>query len=265
MALDNRFWKNVTMCLKVVAPLMVDSDAKPTMSFIYEEMENAKEKIKYNFNYTRKSYEPVWKIIDERWDHQLHRPLHVAAYYLNPYLHYEPIFRHDDHQVKEGLHIGLFSMEEAKDSRKVMQPGEWWEMFGDGTPELRRFAIRVLSLTCSSSGCERNWSSFEMVHTKRRNRLHQQKMNDLVYVMYNLKLKSKQNRKNIPLPFDEIEFDDEWITEEGYNDEDEQPQGEGDGGNVELVGDEDLDDDGDGDESDDIHGDDPIRGLDMIL
>ena len=58
---------------------------------------------------------------------------------------------------------GLFSMEEAKDSRKVMQPGEWWEMFGDGTPELRRFAIRVLSLTCSSSGCERNWSSFEMV------------------------------------------------------------------------------------------------------
>ena len=54
-------------------------------------------------------------------------------------------------------------MEEAKDSRKIMQPREWWEMFSDGTPELRRFAIRVLSLTCSSSGCERNWSSFEMV------------------------------------------------------------------------------------------------------
>ena len=120
-------------------------------------------------------------------------------------------------------------------------------------------------------------------------------MNDLVYVMYNLKLKSKQNRKSIALPFDEIESDNEWITEEGYNDEDEQPQGEGDDGNVELVGDvggssndlvvdtfdldnlilvepnddaqfeEDLDDDGDGDESDDIHGDDPIIGLYMVL
>ena len=55
--------------------------------------------------------------------------------------------------------------------------------------------------------------------------------------MYNLKLKSKQNRKSIALPFDEIESSDEWITKEGYNDEDEQPQGEGDGGNVELVGD----------------------------
>ncbi|RZC29851.1 hypothetical protein D0Y65_001452 [Glycine soja] len=46
---------------------------------------------------------------------------------------------------------GIFSMEEAKDTRKVMQPGEWWEMFGDGTPELKRFAIHVLTLTCSSS------------------------------------------------------------------------------------------------------------------
>ena len=47
-------------------------------------------------------------------------------------------------------------MEEAKDTRKVMQPGEWWEMFGDGTLELRRFAICVLSLTCNSFGRERN-------------------------------------------------------------------------------------------------------------
>ena len=46
---------------------------------------------------------------------------------------------------------GIFSMEEAKNSRKVMQLGEWREIFGDGTPELRRFAIHVLTLTCSSS------------------------------------------------------------------------------------------------------------------
>ncbi|KAK7379807.1 hypothetical protein VNO78_34329 [Psophocarpus tetragonolobus] len=131
-------------------------------------------------------------------------------------------------------------MEDAKESRKAIQPGEWWEMFGDGTPELKRFAICVLSLTCSSSGCERNWSSFEMVHTKRRNRLHQKTMNDLVYVMYNLKLKSKQTKKTMTLPFEEIESDDEWITEDGYNDEIqlEDPQGQavGDGENVELAG-----------------------------
>ena len=59
VALDSRFWKNVTMCLKVVAPLMVvlqlvDSDVKPSMGFIYEEMEYAKEKIKCNFDNIKK-------------------------------------------------------------------------------------------------------------------------------------------------------------------------------------------------------------------
>jgi len=44
--------------------------------------------------------------------------------------------------------------------------------------------------------------------------LHQKKMNDLVYVMYNLKLKSRQIQKIVALPFDDIESDDEWITEE---------------------------------------------------
>ena len=35
--------------------------------------------------------------------------------------------------------------------------------------------------------------------------------------------------------------------------------------NDDAQSEEDIDDDGDGDESDDIHGDDPIRGLDMLL
>ncbi|XP_017423543.2 uncharacterized protein LOC108332746 [Vigna angularis] len=267
VVLDSRFWKNVSTCLKVVAPLMVvlilvDSDVKPAMGFIYEEMDCAKEKIKSNFNNIKKSYEEVWRIIDARWDN--HRPLHTVSYYLNPHFHYEPNFRCEDGgEVKEGLYIcmrrlipdmaerkkinlqivefhyarGLFGMEDAKECRKELNPGEWWEMFGDGTIELKRFAIRILSLTCSSSGCEHNWSSFEMVHTKRRNRLHKKRMNDLVYVMYNSKLKSRQIRKTIALPFDDIQSDDEWITEEA-NDvvEIEQVEGQNDGEKVQLDG-----------------------------
>jgi len=62
-------------------------------------------------------------------------------------------------------------------------------------------------------------------------------MNDLVYVMYNLKLKSRQLRKTVALPFDDIESDDEWITEEA-NDvvEIEQAEGEIDVQNVPLDG-----------------------------
>jgi len=59
VVLDSRFWKNVSTCLKIVAPLMVvlrlvDSDTKPAMGFIYVEMDSAKEKIKSNFHNIKK-------------------------------------------------------------------------------------------------------------------------------------------------------------------------------------------------------------------
>ena len=47
-------------------------------------------------------------------------------------------------------------------------------------------------------------------------------MNDLVYVMYNLKLKSKQLRRNPIISFDEIHSDDEWITEIGIDSNEEE-------------------------------------------
>lgn len=39
----------------------------------------------------------------------------------------------------------------------------WWGSFGGATPNLKKIPMRILSLTSSSSGCERNWSTFEGV------------------------------------------------------------------------------------------------------
>ena len=39
----------------------------------------------------------------------------------------------------------------------------WWNFYGTDTPELKEMAMRILNLTTSSSGCERNWSIFEIV------------------------------------------------------------------------------------------------------
>ena len=57
--LDSRFWKNIVTCLKGAYPLikvlrMVDSDEKPAMGFIYEEMDRAKETIQTNFKNVKK-------------------------------------------------------------------------------------------------------------------------------------------------------------------------------------------------------------------
>ncbi|XP_028219434.1 uncharacterized protein LOC114401185 [Glycine soja] len=61
----------------------------------------------------------------------------------------------------------------------------WWRMFGSQTPNLQKLAIKILSLTCSASGCEKNWSVFEQIHSKKRNRLEHKRLHDLVFVKYN--------------------------------------------------------------------------------
>lgn len=68
---------------------------------------------------------------------------------------------------------------------------QWWVCYGGDAPILQKLAIRLLGQTSSSSGCERNWSLFERIHTKRRNRLEHKRLNDLVYVTYNLRLKNR--------------------------------------------------------------------------
>jgi hypothetical protein len=64
-------------------------------------------------------------------------------------------------------------------------------MFGSDTPTLQNLALRLVSQCCSSSGCERNWSTFALVQTKVRNQLSHQKLHKLVYVNYNLRLRLK--------------------------------------------------------------------------
>ncbi|KAL6511720.1 hypothetical protein OROGR_021317 [Orobanche gracilis] len=104
--------------------------------------------------------------------------------------------------------------------RKTKNPLDWWGAFGGNTIELTMFAKRVVGLCCSSSGCERNWSTFEFIHTKKRNRLEHQRLNDLVYVQYNRKIatrfqKRREDGKNFdPLLLDDFQWDNEWVNGE---------------------------------------------------
>jgi hypothetical protein len=67
-----------------------------------------------------------------------------------------------------------------------------WNPYGGQCKELQKIAIRIVSQCCSSSGFERDWSTFALVHTKLRNRLGYEKLDRLVYVHYNLKLLIQQ-------------------------------------------------------------------------
>jgi hypothetical protein len=59
--LDNRFWHDVTICIKTTHLLikvlrLVNSDEKLAMDFIYKVMDEAKEKIQMNFGFVKKRY-----------------------------------------------------------------------------------------------------------------------------------------------------------------------------------------------------------------
>ena len=93
----------------------------------------------------------------------------------------------------------------------------WWGQFGSMCPDLQKFAIRILSQTCSASGCEHNWSVFERMHTKKRNRLEQKQLNDMVYVQYNLRLRRNQLLSKTPgsqtIVLEDVDPSSDWVVE----------------------------------------------------
>ncbi|CAN6363640.1 unnamed protein product [Urochloa humidicola] len=86
---------------------------------------------------------------------------------------------------------GKFGGPMARRAVGQMSATEWWTLFGGEVKELQKYAIRIVSQCVSSSGCERNWSTFALVHTKVRNRMGYEKLEKLVYVRHNLKLRLK--------------------------------------------------------------------------
>ena len=73
--------------------------------------------------------------------------------------------------------------------------------FRIGTPTLKWLAIWISFQMISSSGCERNWSTFVLIHNKQRNRLTQKYLNDLVYIHYNLIARLKCIQKKVELKY----------------------------------------------------------------
>ncbi|KAF3773185.1 hypothetical protein EJ110_NYTH55907 [Nymphaea thermarum] len=104
---NNEFWESCVKLLKVCVPLvkvlrLADSEDRPSIGYLYEAMDKAKEAIRDNLKGKKKSYMSIWKIIDKRWTGQLHQPLHAAAYYLNPTIRFSPTFK-KDREVMHGL------------------------------------------------------------------------------------------------------------------------------------------------------------------
>ncbi|RVW19250.1 hypothetical protein CK203_095877 [Vitis vinifera] len=213
------FWNTIVFCLKVSGPLvrvlrLVDGEKKAPMGYIYEAMNRAKDAIVRIFNGNEEKYKEIFNIIDKRWEIQLHRPLHAAGYFLNPEFFYDkPEIEHDADIMSDLYKCILRLTRDPAKQEKVVA-----ELNGGLHMELqlqicKKFAMKVLNLTCSASGCERNWSIFENIHSKRRNRLDHQRLNDLVYIKDNRALKRRYNERSTidPISLKDIDDSNEWL------------------------------------------------------
>ncbi|KAF7811629.1 uncharacterized protein G2W53_032605 [Senna tora] len=246
IVLDNKFWSDCGIVVQIVAPLMrmlriVDADNRPSLGYVYDGMYRARKTIKNVFMNKKSLYKPYTRIVKQRWDRQLRHSVHAAAYLLNQVFYYDKANFSKKPEVMEGFlqvlgkivthnktrfveesmlyrnREGSFNSDLAIESSSKMKPDDWWKTFGYSSPNVQKLAIRLLSQTASSSGCERNWSVFERIHTKKRNRLEHKRLNDLVYIHYNLRLKNcdaNKRRNYDPIDYESIENIEFWITDE---------------------------------------------------
>ncbi|XP_066313648.1 uncharacterized protein [Miscanthus floridulus] len=230
-------------CPKVLR--IVDSNERPAMGYLFGAFHAAREEIVKRFQRKKDLVKPFLEYMDARWDKHFDKNLHAAGFWFNPNNQYNVELRDKYNFTTSGVldviekyagkdvalrsaltkemkmfrnGEGDFGRPTAKNDRHVMLADEWWQTYGYSATNLQKLALRVLSQTCSASGCERSWSYFEHVHSKKRNRLEHQRLNDIVYVHCNMRLRqrSKLSTRNYdPIMLDEIGNGNEaWILED---------------------------------------------------
>ncbi|CAI5991356.1 unnamed protein product [Closterium sp. NIES-65] len=201
-----------------------DGEAKGRMGELYDIMMQLTEDLlelleKDDCGLKDEDKEGVKEHMRRRWDESLACPLHVVGRILNPANQEEGIYHKDVECTRvmkawlqrlrafvdkywkssgdtkgtmkgpqEGK--GCFGSEEAIEGRAEIKAGKgdmvtWWKVNGWEYRDLAGLACRALSQPVSASACERGWSTWDGVHTARRNRLGSEKVRDLVFVAYN--------------------------------------------------------------------------------
>ncbi len=145
-------------------------------------------------------YEQISWLWRKRWEY-LHSDMHLAGFVLEPEFQSAEYGQDQNAEVMQGfLNILEKLVPDADDQTKVLQqlaqfrnqeglfgrpdiqaamramPGwKFWQQWGQQVPELQTVGVTVLSQCSVASACERNWSTYDFIHSKKRNRLTPQR------------------------------------------------------------------------------------------
>ncbi|KAM1523188.1 hypothetical protein ACFX10_013237 [Malus domestica] len=190
IVLDHAFWSQTEHVCQVFEPLykvlrIVDTEVYPTMGAVYELMRVVKDELE-------RKHGARPGVGD---DGNLIRAVHNVYSKLDPASPAVGQFGNELTWFKDARRT--FGEPTSVAARTNMSPTEWWIMYGTDAPTVRKLAIKVLSQTASSSACERNWSTFALIHTKQRNKLAHSSLEKLVYCYYNMKLQIRDKEAEI--------------------------------------------------------------------
>ncbi|XP_044446788.1 uncharacterized protein [Triticum aestivum] len=221
---SNVWWNTLEWVLGSLRPLYkamryADTQKQCTLSGFKKSMMLAIQQMEAHLGPTSRLYLSFMRKVGKRIEAMEEDTFMVAAAVLDPYTHYKlNLCNHTDYATsltdaiakildpKSALSAidevskfrecqGRFGTRLAEEAAARMEPTQWWFQFRGDVPALQKCAMRICSQCVSSSGCERNWSAFALVHTKQRNRLLYDKLHKLVSVRYNLKIHAEEDQE----------------------------------------------------------------------
>ncbi|KAL0216599.1 hypothetical protein P9112_008783 [Eukaryota sp. TZLM1-RC] len=87
------------------------------------------------------------------------------------------VFQRFHHHTSFGRPLALAGREKENFNAMI-----WWQQFCYDALELQKLALQVVSQFVSASAVERLWSLHDWIHSKRRNRLTEERVNKLIAV-----------------------------------------------------------------------------------
>jgi hypothetical protein len=208
------FWEQLDTLQLFLKPFLEVTIAlesnKPKASRIYGYFRHLLKKTAYTTSLPR---DQIYAIIGERWA-QVQRPQFTVAYICDPAARGE---REVDISEEQWLEVATWLDQRYRElgkasllykelldvwnrsgsySNKVVwesfhiypDPADWWRQRAC-SDDLKALAIYSLSINPTTGAAERNWSVHGYLHSKARNRLTNQRVQKLVYLFQNLRVR----------------------------------------------------------------------------
>lgn len=221
--LSDDFWDKVTGFYSLLKPILdtitiVESDI-PQMSHVLSLYKNIQHKVEDMLNKSplllRSEEEKVREILENRKQFAIY-DVHKIANLLDPHFKGCDLTPEEETTAIEQIYNAALKIPDINEDTVLAELANyiakqdffskaflwssvnklnsiaWWAGLCKSTA-LSKVAVKFLSLPTTSAACERTFSTYSDIHTKKRNRLTNDRARKIVYIAHNLRLQSVQS------------------------------------------------------------------------